>query len=404
MNLMLMALMYPNDMTAELARNVLDKLQNQVNNYQRAIEDGIRQNLCPNEKLSILNSLPVGIYPMQYRKLCIPAGWHDGERMYELGCMNFPPIKQRGRMKRAERMLERWIGESPDNRTVLIYTLYLPYLQAVECVKHRHPDLRVIVIVTDLPNELGLSSGRRGLMKKIEYARGRACISLCNAFDGFVLLTEPMASALAIEDKPRIIIEGIILPANSNEALMDGIDCNEARPVVLYSGTLERDLGIPQLLEAFQAMPDVALWVCGFGSMESEVSAAAERYENIQYMGFVSHREALALQKRATLLINPRPSSGAFTRYSFPSKTVEYMRSGKPVVCHKLEGIPDDYDPYLAYIAGDGAEGIQDAVQKLLSLGEDELRKRGENARAFVLESKNPRVQGGRLMDFLRSL
>lgn len=403
MNVMLMALMYPEDMAVELARNVLDKLQNQVNNYQRAIEDGIRQNLKADERLSILNSLPVGIFPMQYRKLHIPAGWHDEERMYELGCVNFPPIKQRGRTKRAERMLERWVAKSPNNRTVLIYTLYLPYMQAVARVKRRYPDLRAVVIVTDLPNELGLSSGRRGLMKKIEYARGRRCMSLCSSFDGFVLLTQPMAAALGIEDKPQMIIEGIILPTLNTDALMEGIN-NETRPVVLYSGTLERDLGIPQLLEAFCTMPDVALWICGYGAMEDEVSATAEKYENISFWGFVSHREALTLQKRASLLINPRPPSGAFTRYSFPSKTVEYMRSGKPVVCHKLEGIPNDYDPYLTYIAEEGAEGIRDAVRGLLSLSANDLRKHGENARDYVLENKNPRVQGRRLLDFLRAL
>lgn len=56
---------------------------------------------------------------------------------------------------------------------VLLYTMYLPYLQAVERVRRRYPDLKACVIVTDLPNELGLASGRKGLLRQIEYKRGR---------------------------------------------------------------------------------------------------------------------------------------------------------------------------------------------------------------------------------------
>ena len=84
-------------------------------------------------------------------------------------------------------------------------------------------------------------------------------------------------------------------------------------------------------------------------------------HANIRYFGFVSHERALELQAKAALLINPRSPKGVFTRYSFPSKTLEYMRSGKPVVCHRLEGIPEEYDPYLQYIEGEGAGAIVNA-------------------------------------------
>ena len=167
MNVLMLSLMYPEDMKTQVARDAKDKLQNQINSYQRAFVEGIKSNLLPDERLEIVNALPVGVFPLQYRRLLIPSGWHDGHAMYELGCINLPGMKQYGRARRAARKLSAWCAQDPSNRMVLLYTMYLPYLQAVERVRRRYPDLKACVIVTDLTNELGLASGRKGLLSQI---------------------------------------------------------------------------------------------------------------------------------------------------------------------------------------------------------------------------------------------
>ena len=111
MNVLMLSLMYPEDTKNQVARDVKDKLQNQINSYQRAFVEGIRANLEEGERLDIVNSLPVGVFPLQYRRALIPAGWHDGHTMYELGCLNLPGIKQRGRARRAARRLAAWCAQ-----------------------------------------------------------------------------------------------------------------------------------------------------------------------------------------------------------------------------------------------------------------------------------------------------
>ncbi|MCI6378326.1 MAG: glycosyltransferase [Clostridiales bacterium] len=403
MNVLMMSLMYPEDMADEVRRNAKDKLQNQINSYQRAFVEGIRENLHPGEDFQILNALPVGVFPFQYRKLRIPAGLHDENSIYELGCINLPWLKRRMRMKRATRYIMRWAKQSPQNRTVLLYTLYLPFMQAIDRVKRHFPDMKACVIVTDLPNELGLSSGRKGLLKRLEYLWGSDSIALCQRMDGFVLLTEPMASALKVREKPFAIIEGLICAdAPSEDSVHQSAE--PTRKTALYTGTLEPDLGIQDLLSAFETMPEYDLWICGQGSMSEAARAAASRCENIRYFGFVPQQEALRLQAMATVLINPRSASGVFTRYSFPSKTLEYMRTGKPVLCYKLEGIPDEYDGYLCYIRQAGAQGIASAIRELFSRSPQALAALGEAARTFVLENKNPATQCKKLIKLLRSL
>jgi len=67
MNILMMTLLYPQDQLDEVTSKAKDKLQNQINNYQWAFIEGIRKNLSSEDSLDIVNCLPVGIYPLQYK-------------------------------------------------------------------------------------------------------------------------------------------------------------------------------------------------------------------------------------------------------------------------------------------------------------------------------------------------
>lgn len=400
MNILMMTLLYPEDDMEETLRNIRDKMQYQINNYQRAFEKGIRVHLRPKETLSLLNCLPVGIFPFQYRKLFLRGGERDQHTIRSIFCINLPWIKQRMRYLQATRKLKKWVLESADNRTVLIYTQYLPYMKAITKIKKRFPDVKATLIVTDLPKEWGLASGRTGLFKRLEDRFADQSLKLSRGMDGYVLLTEPMAEILHVQNKPYIVLEGLI---SENEK--DEKTCSEQeRFTVLYTGTLEPDLGIEDLLKAFERIPEADLWICGQGSMGEYVRAYAKRCKNIYYYGFVTQNEALDLQARATALINPRQPNGMYTKYSFPSKTLEYLRSGKPVLCYRLEGIPRDYDPYLLYIQQPGCDGICQAIRRIMVLSSTERTEIGRRGKDYVMMEKNPHIQCEKLMALLRGL
>ncbi len=404
MNTLFLTLLYHPDDVAMVLKHSRDGIQNQINAYQWAFHEGLEKNLLVGESLSICNALPVGVYPKCYRKLWLRGKTLNHGKFKELPSLNLPYVKQKMRAWLATRSIEQWIAASPENRNILVYSMYLPYLQAIARIKRKHADVRATLIITDLPNDQGIASGRKGLLKRIEYAMGRKKTKLCSVFDGFVLLTRHMAEVLPINGKPSLVLEGLISPEPVIlKADLPTLPADD-RPAVLYTGTLNRELGIGELLEAFKSIDSTQLWLCGNGDMQFDVQAAAERDNNIHYFGFVPQPVALALQKRAFALINPRTAQGAFTRYSFPSKTMEYMRSGKPVLCCKLDGIPDAYDDYLLYIAPQNSSGIKDAVVALLALSQEARLSLGERARAFVLTEKNSEVQGRKLSEFMRGL
>ena len=107
------------------------------------------------------------------------------------------------------------------------------------------------------------------------------------------------------------------------------------------------------------------------------------------------------LQKKATVLVNPRTNQGEYTKYSFPSKTMEYMASGRPVMMFRLDGIPGEYDPFLTYIPEESAASIRDTAESLRKLSPSELDEMGARGREFVLKNKNRNVQMRRVLDFI---
>ena len=407
MKLLFLTLLYPRELREEAHRLSLDGLQNQADGFQQALLRGFAEQ---GAQVDVVNCMPVGAFPRPYPRLLLPHK-RLNEHLLELGGINLPLCKQAMRFYRARRVLEIWYHQSNDHRDVLVYSLYLPYLRAVAAAKRQHPDLRAHLVVTDLPGGLGISSGRAGLVKRLEQRWGSRSLALSARFDTYTLLTHAMADVLPIGGKPFTIIEGIASteepaarPQNASEAVRGAIA--RKRPAVLYTGQLQREFQLDRLLKAF-AHPDLAdveLWLCGHGDMEADILTASREQGNVRYFGFVPRAEARLLQQHAAALINPRSPEGAFTQYSFPSKTLEYMLAGRPVLCCKLPGIPNDYDPYLRYVRECTADGFREAIVTLLALSPPKRDAIGQRCQAFAREHKNERTQATRLLALIRSV
>ena len=102
--------------------------------------------------------------------------------------------------------------------------------------------------------------------------------------------------------------------------------------------------------------------------------------------------------------MNPRQNDtySNYTKYSFPSKIMEYMTSGVPVLTYKLEGIPDEYDEYLYYVRGDTEDDLKNAIEDICNKNKQELLEFGNRAREWVLKEKNCVVQCAKIINMLK--
>ena len=247
-----------------------------------------------------------------------------------------------------------------------------------------------IGIVTDLPDMLSGS----GFSKKL----ANFIIGSCT---GYVFLTEAMNGYLNKKGKPYVILEG-----HSDIAMKEkepSLDKKLQPRVCLYAGGVSRQYGLANLVEGFRAadIPNAQLHIYGPGDYVKELQKIAEEDSRVFYGGMLLNQEIVEKEQEATLLVNPRPTNEEYVKYSFPSKTMEYMASGTPVLTTVLPGMPKEYYPYLFLLEDETAEGIAQALTELLTKSEEELFEKGSRARAFVLDQRNNLVQAQKIIQML---
>lgn len=380
--------LYPLDKEDEIRNNLIVGGSTAPNVFQWNLLKGLRYHLGDN--LKVFNVLPIGIWPIEYKKLFFKdSEWSCmGINGQEIGSINLPFLKQLERSVRVKKILKNIIKQ---DREIIIYSAYMPFLKAI----YRLPrNVKITVIITDLPEfyDLGNVSKVRKVLRNIQ---NKMIYRYLNRVDRFVVLTKQMCEPLRIGNRPWVCVEGICDETVEDSAIETG-----TKKVILYSGTLHYQYGIKNLLHAFKQIEDenIELWICGCGEAEEEIRQLEKENIGIKYFGFCSQSEVAKLRARAHILVNPRTNEGEYTKFSFPSKTMEYMISGKPVVMYKLDGIPDEYDEYLFYVNNeDHVQGLKQAIDNVLHSYEDALL-RAKDAKEFVLNNKNAIIQSGKIL------
>ena len=246
-----------------------------------------------------------------------------------------------------------------------------------------------IGIVTDLPQFMGSGAS---------FAVSRYLIRHCT---GYVLLTEAMNAVVNPTGKPHVVLEGHADAAM--EQCRPSLERKACKRICLYAGSINRIYGIGMLVEGFLLanLPDVELHIYGSGDYEQELTEIAEKHPNITYGGLLLPSQVVEKEMEATLLVNPRPSDEEFVRYSFPSKTMEYMSTGTPVLMTKLPCLPKEYLPHLYLIEQETPEGVARALRDTLAKDDETLFQKGIGARNFVLKERNNVIQAKKVLDML---
>lgn len=387
-----LGLLYQSEKENEIHKNIVSNISNAPNVFQWNLLHGIKK--IVGSRLSIVNVLPVGVWKRQYRRFFLSdSDWEsNGVSGHEIGSINLPFLKQWHRSVKIKKHLKKVADE---NTEIILYSAYMPFLKAIY---HLPKNIKTTAIITDLPKyyDLGQTSRIRKILRSVQ---NRMIDRYLKRVDRFVVLTKQMCGPLKVGDRPWICVEGIC-NADQSETANSKTD----KHIIFYSGTLHYQYGIKNLLDAFSIIKNnnVQLWICGSGEAKSEIESLAKKDKRIKFYGFCTQSEVTELRNQADVLVNPRPNEGEYVKYSFPSKTMEYMASGKPVVMYKLDGIPDEYDMYLNYVNpfGNQATQLATAIQEVICKYDNALEK-AEAAREFVVKNKNAVCQARYILEFI---
>jgi len=402
MDILFIGGVFPKDREKQIFNNSKGNMQYAANALQWNIIDGVEQNI--GKAVKVLNAVFVGSYPKRYKKLFIKAyKWEhrEGANDYNIAFLNLWGLKHISRAINLSKYIKKW-AKTDINKTKIIiaYSFNSPFLNAIKTAKKINPKIQTCLVVPDLPEYMNMNDNLSLLykiFKAVDYNSMHRNIAFV---DKFVLLTEQMTDKINIGTKKYVVVEGMVNPKEVTR-----VDRRKSikNKVVLYTGTLVKKYGVMVLVDSFKYITsrNYRLIVCGDGEAKQDIIDTAKIDNRIIFKGIVTREKALELQQQATVVINPRPNNDEFTKYSFPSKTIEYMLSGRPVLMYKLDGIPDEYDEYLYYINGNQSKDIANKIMEVCEAPQSELDDFGEKARQFVLKNKNCTVQAKKIIDMI---
>lgn len=349
----------------------------------------------------------VSLYPIpSYPKFSKIRKESHSYKIGNFGCevpsmVNLPIVKEYDYGLSAYHAVKKIMRKDEVN-VILISGLYRSLVRPAKWLKRRC-GLPVFAIVPDLP-ELMITyrkdySKMRQILNRIDMKRA---MSYRDVIDGFVVLSTFMNPMVNRHNRPWTVLDGLC-----NLTAIDQIKAKKSTErFILYAGKISSTFGVDKLVEGFlnADLKDVKLVLCGDGDYAPALREKVVNCPQIDFKGVVSHNTVLALEKSATLLVDPRPIDNEIAKMSFPSKIIEYMASATPVLVSNIPSLAPEYRQYQYRIESVSIKGIAIALKEVFSHTDEELNAMGISARLFILENKTIQKQCEKVIDLIRSV
>lgn len=400
-NILYLGKFFPKDLLRTITTDSKGKIGMSNHNFEMSIING----LCQQNEIKLICLTIPGVYSFPYsnRRLFTRAEAYDykGHRIRSIGFCNLPIIKEIcSTIVLIIQILQSFKQIDDDRVDIIINTPNNNLLNALRFAKlFTNKHITQTVIIPDIPSMVTAMDKQNPLKGFILKYLNRNSMKLTSDSNGLVLLTEAMMDFI---DKPvpHIVMEGIV-DVESMDITTEEISSD--KEIILYTGTLRQIFGVMNLVKAFQKIndTDVELWICGSGDSKEAIEEASKVDSRIKFFGLVDSQTALKMQRQATILVNPRTSEGEYTKYSFPSKTIEYLLSGKSIIINRLPGIPEDYYQYVCTPKDESIEAMAECISNVLTSDSDSRKAKAQSGRNFIISQKNSKVQTQRILELI---
>ena len=365
----------------EISEKTKTWVENAANTFQQRLIAGLKKQ---DINLQVVSAPFIGPWPTAYEDKAF-KGFKAGESTENIQYVPFNNIWGYRNISRTA-VLKKSVKEfvrhtKAEKKAIIVYCPHTPFLEAAVYGKQLDKSIHIHMVVPDLPQYMNLSKKAHPVydfFKKIDIHKMEKLIA---HVDSFMLLTEYMAEKLNVGKRPYIVVEGI---TDKQQAAPNKREKHGKK--VAYAGKLVEAFGAKRLIEAFELIedPQASLHICGGGELKPYVEEMCKKDSRIHYHGVVSAEKANEILQQADVLVNPRQNDDEYTKYSFPSKNIEYLMTGNAVIAYMLDGMPKEYAAFFNVPKSNQIESLAEAMHEAMNESPVERATKNKMIRDYI--------------------
>ena len=207
-------------------------------------------------------------------------------------------------------------------------------------------------------------------------------LKAAESYNGVLALTDGLKDLFNPTNKPSYVFEGLV-----EDRKYEKYGENK-KPYFFFGGALMERYGVYSLISAFNKLnrDDVELYICGHHGNKEKIKEAIGGNQNIKFLGLLPVNKVMEYEFNSLACINPRPFSEDLDRFSIPSKTLEYMSMGRPVISVKNTILKEKFPEDVIWIESSKDKDILSGLKQVLDMTEVERGNMGEKTKNRVLK------------------
>ena len=273
-----------------------------------------------------------------------------------------------------------------DDFIIITDTLRFNLLRAAKKISNLYK-VKIVGMLTD--NPFNLSSGSNFVKKALKNS--------ASSLDGYLSLTDGLVHAFN-KDIPSYVFEGLV--SEEKEGKKDPIF-----NYFYFGGSCYEKYGVKTLVDAFhKSNIKSKLVIAGNGPLDKYIEKVAEEDYRILYLSQISKEKNIAYMRNSIANINPRPLNPETDSQSVPSKLLEYLSIGTPVISTKYPKFYALFKDDVVWIDNNDVESMKATLESYIVENQDYYIKKAATARRKVFEFYGLNVQADSISHFLAEI
>ena len=158
-------------------------------------------------------------------------------------------------------------------------------------------------------------------------------------------------------------------------------------PTVAYVGLIGEAQGLDVLVDVARELPDVQFVVAGDGPEREDLERRARENgaTNLSFAGYLNREQVIEIYRRSDILFSHIKDTPTLNTTAMPSKLLEYMAAGKPLV-HAGKGLAEKQLEQIGsgiVVPPEDPAAIVSAIERLVA-DREEANRLGESGRAWA--------------------